>query len=344
MIYINGRFLTQNITGVQRFAYEISVRISAFNKNVIFLVPDASLVKECYQTENVKIHEVKGFSGHLWEQITLPLYLKKIGSPVLVNLCNTAPIFYSNQIVTHHDITYVRFPKSYPLKLRLIYGFIAKKIIKNSKAVITVSEFSKGEICEHYRCDAEKIHVIYNAVNRNFIPNENLKLGSYILAVSSPNYHKNFHGLIEAFSETDLDIELKIIGSASKTFSQLDLGVNDDRVSFLGRVDDEKLIELYQCAKLFVFPSFYEGFGIPPLEAQACGCPVASSDKASMKEVLQSSAVFFDPQSKEDIKRAIRTVIDDNGINEKLRVLGSQNVSRFSWDESASKVYELISD
>lgn len=343
MIYCNGRFLTQNVTGVQRFAIEIGTRLAVLT-DVTFLVPDLSLVKFDHENKKINIVEVKGFSGHLWEQVTLPLFLKKNGDPLLVNLCNTAPIFYRHQVVTHHDITYIKYPQSYPFIFRKTYEFIARKIIKNAKSIITVSEFSKREICEYYRCDESRVSVIYNAVSDFFKPKSNSSEGDYILAVSSPNYHKNFHGLLEAFTSMDLDIKLKIIGSASKTFSHVNLNIDDNRVEFLGRVDDEALIKLYQNAKLFVFPSFYEGFGIPPLEAQACGCPVASSNRASMCEVLGDSAVYFNPHSKNEICESISKIINDHSLGEELKKSGFENIKRFSWESSAKKIFNKINE
>ncbi|MVZ11248.1 glycosyltransferase, partial [Enterobacteriaceae bacterium 8376wG6] len=120
----------------------------------------------------------------------------------------------------------------------------------------------------------------------------------YLLAVSSPNYHKNFHGLIAAFSKmaNSQDVTLKIIGAANKNFADVGFSTKEaaanDNIQFLGRVSDQQLVELYSHARAFVFPSLYEGFGIPPLEAQACGCAVVSSNRASLPEVLLQSALY----------------------------------------------------
>ncbi|MBU9848541.1 glycosyltransferase, partial [Rahnella aceris] len=163
--------------------------------------------------------EVCGLSGHLWEQITLPLYLYKNERPLLINLCNTAPVSYPNQIVTHHDITYLKFPKSFPFSFRLLYRLIAPLILKNSKHIITVSDFSKKEIVTNYRCPLDKISVIPNAYSDIFKPyitkTDLQKKENYLLAVSSTNFHKNFHGLIDAFLSADIDMDLKIIGGSA---------------------------------------------------------------------------------------------------------------------------------
>ena len=165
---------------------------------------------------------------------------------------------------------------------------------------------------------------------------------NYLLAVSSTNYHKNFHGLIDAFLAANIDIKLKIIGSGAGVFSALNLDRNNPRVEFLGRVDDLELIRLYQNAKAFVFPSLYEGFGIPPLEAQACACPVISSDRASMPEVLGESVLYFDPESKSDMVKSLELICENELLRDKLIAAGLNNVERFSWLNSATKINEII--
>lgn len=345
MIYINGRFLTQDLTGVQRFAEEISINLQFIRDDIIFLVPDIKSIKRNVIAENINVQEAKGFKGHLWEQITLPHFLLKRGRPLLVNLCNTAPVMYSNQIVTHHDITYIKYPKSFPLSFRLLYRLLSPLMLRNSRKVITVSNFSKKEISQHYSCPLDKINVIYNAASSNFKEEKitNFELSDdYILAVSSTNYHKNFQGLIDEFLATNLDIKLKIIGGTAGVFNRINLENKDSRVQFIGRVDDAELIKLYQQAKAFVFPSLYEGFGIPPLEAQACGCPVISSNKASMPEVLEESVLYFDPDLKGDIANKLEKICNEQDCRELLIAKGLENVKRFSWIKSANKLNDLI--
>lgn len=346
MIYINGRFLTQNMSGVQRFAEEISLQIEHIRDDVVFLVPDIKAIKKPSLLKRINVEEVPGLKGHLWEQITLPLYLLRRKSPLLINLCNTAPVFYSHQLVTHHDITYLKYPKSFPFSFRLLYRIISPLIIRNSKQVITVSQFSRSEIASRYRCPDEKIKIIYNAVSDIFKPPKELASHPdkqrYLLAVSSTNYHKNFHGLIDAFSDANLDIDLKIIGGSADVFSKLELKRNHPRIHFVGRVNDDELVKLYQHATAFVFPSFYEGFGIPPLEAQACGCPVISSNTASMPEVLGESVLYFNPESKRELINALRLIVTDAELRAQLVEKGFKNTERFSWAKSAGKLNDII--
>lgn len=344
MIYINARFLTQNITGVQRFALEICKSLLKYRHDVILLVPNVDSIINNFSINEFNIKEIKGGSGHFWEQYTLTKYLRSLGNPLLINLCNTAPIFYKNKISVIHDVTFLRYPESYSFKFRIFYKILVPTVINSSKKVLTVSNFSKDDISKEYNLDKNKIGVIYNAVSDIFYPlikKESEK--PYALAVSSPNKHKNFPNLIDAFLKSNVDLDLKIIGSLSNAFSdQTSLVNNDPRIKFLGRVGDQELVELYQNAKFFIFPSLYEGFGIPPLEAQACGCPVISSNAASLPEVLKESAFYFEPNDVNSIRAAIEFVNLDIALMENLVIDGYENIKRFSWDKSAQKLNEII--
>ena len=174
-ISVNARFLTQPITGVQRFAIEISLRLKKeLGEKIMFVSP-----KEIIQNEIAKELQVNtiGYTTcHLWEQIELPLYLKKKGSPLLLNFCNTAPLLYKNKISTIHDIAFEVYPETYSKAFLYVYRFLIPKICKNSKKIITVSDFSKQEIIKYYKTKTDKIQVIYNAVNDGFIYNENIEL------------------------------------------------------------------------------------------------------------------------------------------------------------------------
>lgn len=287
--------------------------------------------------------------GHLWEQVDLPLWLAKQGSPPLVSLCNTAPLGYRNQIATHHDITYVRHPESYTRAFRTTYRSLTPLLLKQIKALITVSEFSRNEIARFYHYPARNICVVPNAVDVRFQPfcAGQCRHGPapYLLAVSSPSAHKNFARMIAAFLKLEgLDeVELRIIGDSNRVFagSLHDAGGNR-RIRMLGRLTDEELVEAYQGATAFIFPSVYEGFGIPPLEAQACGCPVIAARAASLPEVLGDSALFFDPLKISDITACMQQILRDESLRQDLRRRGKANVARYCWNASARRVCRLI--
>ncbi len=345
MLIINARFLTQNVTGVQRFAIEISKQINKlYGDNIQFVSPKNIIHKDLAKELNVKV--IGNKTGHFWEQLDLPKYLKQNGSPLLLNLANTAPLFYKNKIVTVHDIAYERFPQTFDWKFRLFYKLLIPNIIKRSKHTITVSEFSKSEIIEFYGTNKDDISVVYNSVSDIFKNVEDKKNDKYILAVSSLNYQKNFHSLIKAFNLLgNQDIRLYLAGSINKNFASLEL-IKDiemnPNIIFKGRVDDEELISLYSNALAFVYPSLYEGFGIPPLEAQSCGTPVICSNAASLPEVGGTDSVLYiDPYDVNDIKEKIETLINDEAVQKELIEKGFENIKRFSWEESAKKIIKI---
>ena len=347
MIVINARFLTQEVRGVQRFAEQISLELSTLRDDLVFVAPhDIRLHKSA---ERLGVRRIGRHRGHLWEQVDLPLWLAKQGSPPLISLCNTAPLAYRNQIASHHDITYVRHPDSYSRAFRAAYRSLTPFLLNRIKALITVSEFSRSEIARFYGYPARHICVVPNAVDTRFQPfcAEQCPRGSapYLLAVSSPSAHKNFARMIAAFLKLEgLDeVELRIIGDSNRVFSGSlhDAGGNR-RIRILGRLTDEELVEAYQGATAFVFPSVYEGFGIPPLEAQACGCPVIAARAASIPEVLGDSVLYFDPLKVSDITACMQQVLKDETLRQDLRRRGKANVARYCWNASARQVCRLI--
>lgn len=347
MIVINARFLTQETRGVQRFAEQVCLELGATRKDLTFVAPHDIRMHD--SAKRLQVRCIGRHSGHLWEQLDLPLWLARNGSPPLVSLCNTAPLIYRNQVATHHDITYVRHPESYSRAFRGFYKGLTPLLLRRIKALITVSDFSRREIAGYYGYPSEKICVVPNAVASTFrppdpqAPNERDK--PYLLAVSSPNAHKNFARMVAAFLSLEGfdDVELHIVGDSHSVFSGTDCSVSDDRrVRLLGRIDDAQLVREYQGARAFVFPSLYEGFGIPPLEAQACGCPVIAARAASIPEVLGESVLYFDPLDIEDIARCMGHVLRDAQLRDDLRTLGEGNVLRYSWKRSAQIVSQLI--
>lgn len=345
MLFVNARFLTQHITGVQRYAIEISKQLKfKLRDGVVFLSPKNIIHNEI--ARELGARTIGENSGHIWEQLDLPVYIKREGGSLLLNLANTAPVFYKNKICVVHDIAYERFPQTFNWKFRLFYKFLIPKILKNSRKIMTVSKFSRNEISQLYGIQSDRIDIVYNSVNATFknIRTENKE--KYILAVSSLHYQKNFHSLIEALDGLgDENIKLFLVGEINKNFTNLNLLEkikNNTNIIFTGRINDKELARLYSSAVCFVFPSFYEGFGIPPLEAQSCGCPVVCSNAASLPEIYGDSVVYFNPHDVEDMRNKIQTVLSDENLQNELRIKGFENIKRFSWERSAQQIIEIM--
>jgi glycosyltransferase involved in cell wall biosynthesis len=344
MTVVNARFLTQHTTGIQRFATEIARELLVRRDDVILAVPPGEV--DTAGLDPTRIVQVGRTRGHAWEQLDLPLFARR-RRELLLNLASTGPTWYRPQISTHHDITYIRHPESFGRRFRAVYGVVVPRLIARSDGLLTVSEFSRGEIADHFGVDPARFTVVHNGADARFHPGEGATGRPYLLAVSSPNAHKNFTRMLaafERFAETHADVELRVVGSQTNSFSRQRYDGSHARVRFLGRVDDDELTALYRGAIAFVFPSLYEGFGIPPLEAQQCGCPVIAARAASLPEVLASSAVYVDPYDEADLADAMGRVVDDPTLRAHLVAAGLANAERFSWRASAERVSGVIDD
>jgi glycosyltransferase involved in cell wall biosynthesis len=339
MLLINARFLTQNITGVQRFAIEISKHLkNLLGDNVRFVAPKNIIHKDLAEELGVKV--IGNHTGHLWEQIDLPTYLKSMGSPLLINLANTAPLFYRNKVITVYDLAFLHHPEWFSKKFTFVYNFLIPKICSNSKHIFTDSNYVKYDISKSYKINKDKITTIYASYGNEF-NNFNNRKENFILAVGSIDPRKNLTSLIKIFTELQ-NINLIIVGQKNKVFPTLNIDNLTSNIQFTGYVSDEKLVELYNKAKIFVYPSFFEGFGIPPLEAQACGCPVICSNTTSLPEVGENSVIYCDPYKVEDIKEKIELVLSNENLQNELRIKGFENIKRFSWEKSAKKIIKTI--
>lgn len=309
-LYINGRFLTQRITGVQRYAIEIVKCLDDIlndEDDVTILIPPEPLVNTL-DLKNIKQKRIGKLRGHFWIQVSLPLYIKKHDGELLT-FSGIAPIL-SPGYWTVHDITFIRHPESFNWKFRLIYTIALKLGLKRSKKVFTVSEFSKNEIASHFNMPKEKILVAYSSanylLNRPYNKVDILKYGlkpkSYYLSVSSKNLHKNQSFIVELAQEHP-DITFVIAGGEHKAFNtnrQHSNVVENTNLIYTGYVNDDDLASLYKAAKGFIFPSVYEGFGLPPLEAIILGCKsIALSDIPVFREIYRN-AYFFNPHTPKD--------------------------------------------
>ncbi len=346
-IYINGRFLTQRITGVQRFAFELGRELIKLQPNVIFLVPSNS--KLVVNTDELNVKRIGLSRGVVWEQLFLPAYLFLKGSPLLINLGNTAPLIYQNKISSIMDMAVYVNPKWFTQTFVRYYKFLFPRILATSKVVLTISENSKKDIINYLKNKTVEIVNVSCGVNKLMADNMNKEVDSkesYILAVSSLEPRKNFAKLISAFNLLSTNVKLRIVGTSGKVFADHQLHeqiTNNKNIEFTGYLSDEDLSLQYSNALFFVYPSLYEGFGLPPLEAMSLGCPVVVSNTSSIPEVCGEAALYFDPHDVRDISAKLKNMIDDKELRNKLKFLGEEQVTRFSWKRSASILNEVIS-
>lgn len=348
MFVVNGRYLTQKATGVHRYAFEICNKLHEMGVDFHVAVPNE--IHPDYKF-NFKVVKCGSLNTHLWEQISLPRYLKRIGSPLLISFTGCGPLNYSNQIMTIHDVSHERYPEWFSKNYYRFYHYMMPRIGKKAHAVLTVSEFSKKEIVDTLGINVEKIHVVHSNVPFQNKPSKeeilsfkrNPEAERYILAVSSMDPRKNFIRLVEAFDKIkDKSVKLYIIGMSFKAFNTPDLQkLIGENVHLPGYIPDEKLQTMYQNALLSVYPSLYEGFGLPPLESMTYGCPVINSDIPALREVSQDAALYVDPYNVEDITQKIEQLLVDEPLRKELQEKGLLQIKKYSWDKSAKQVYEL---
>ena len=274
------------------------------------------------------------------------------------------PFSLTPYVVTIHDIVHETNPELFPKVLRramsLTYPFCAKRAAK----VLTVSEYSKKEIARLYNIPNDDILVTYNAVSNDFRPIFDRALlemvknrygidTRYILFVGRLEPRKNIPNLVKAFNYLKIThgIPQKLVIAGMKDFKYLDIFETvkelqlEDEIIFTGRIEQEDLPAFYSGADLFVYPSLGEGFGIPPLEAMACGTPVVTSNTTSLPEVVGDAGIMIDPQSIEELSTAMLKVVSDSNLSNELKSAGVEQAKKFSWHKSAEivlKCYEQI--
>jgi len=304
-IFINGRFLTQKLTGVQKFAYQYTNALyKLYGNNITVLVPRFTKIDNDYSCK-FQVMKIGIHSGHLWEQIDLPLYLKKHNNPKLINLTNSGPCFYKNSFSTIHDLSIYKNSSWNSFYYRNFYKLLIPLLLKNSKRIITVSNFSKNEIINRFSISESKIFVLYNFIEKNiFIKNELIIDKEYLLYIGSSNKRKNLKNLLSAFSQVDINnLGLKLVGVNIEDIDEK--YSNFKNIECLGYVNNKDLIYYYRNAMVLISPSLYEGFGIPLIEAMVNDCPLLISDIEVYKEVCGDGAIYFDPYDIKDIRKNI---------------------------------------
>ena len=342
MIVINARFLSQKITGVQRYAIEICKRLpkSIKNKKIILVAPKGELINK-EELKFLKIEQFGNFKGHLWEQIDLVNFLKNNNNPILLNFGGIGPAFYRNKITYIHDLAFKYYPENFSYLFQKAYNIFVPISARNALKVLTVSTYVKKDIETHFNIN--NLEVIYCSQSNHF-KNLSLKREKIILAVSSLDPRKNFNRIINAYEQLDTDYKLYFVGAKSRSFSEININKesSNENIIFTGYLNDDDLVKLYNRASIFIYASLFEGFGMPPLEAQACGCPCIVSNNTSLPEVYLDSVEYCEPKSVESIKNKLEFLMNNKERRDDLVKKGYKNTARFSWDISAKKLTSLI--
>jgi glycosyltransferase involved in cell wall biosynthesis len=330
---VNLRTLGYGITGVQRYLLSLLPLLPAELNGV---KPSRAL---------------QGIKGHVWEQFYLPTQLRQ---RLLWSPGNTGPITVARQVLTVHDAATLDHPEWFERKFALWYNALLPRLVRKVRAIITVSHFSKERIIRLTGVGPERVHVISNGVEPRFRPGDPGKVlqlkekyglnGPYILFVGSLEPRKNLKMLLEAWELGRFSgATLVVVGASGHLFQRLQLESIPEGVRMLGRVEEEVLPLLYSGASGFVYPSVYEGFGLPPLEAMACGCPVAVSDIPAHREVCGDRAIYFDPFAHEDLSSKLEMLLRlDNSARASYVVGGLRHSASYSWERAASETWHIL--
>lgn len=352
------RYLRNLIKALQKLDHE--------NEYIIFTNKDNTGTfdlqgnfKECFSPVSARFRPAK----ILWEQFVLPFQVKNAGIDVLFSPGNVSPLFVScpSVVVIHDLIPFVRSDNFSKIELCAL-RFLLRLTAKMATRIITVSRSSEREIMSQFQISSDRISVIYLACGQNFFYSqpsveeiEKLKKqygikGDFILCTTSTRPYKNIDRLLLAFKllkkRHALKHRLVLVGASGRHYRFLlkmvaDLGLDED-VVFTGFVPDKVLPTLYSAASVFIYPSLYEGFGLPILEAMACGTPVVASNITSMPEVVGDAGLMFDPYDVEEICKKIYRILSNEDRRNELVMKGKQRARKFSWEKTAKEVVNVL--
>ncbi len=364
-IGIDARMHGASFTGIGRYTAELIEHLAkqdGEHEYVLFMRKEPF---ESFKCPNDRFKKVLADFPHysLGEQFGFNKILNKENLDLMHFTHFNAPIFYSRPfVVTIHDLTLSFFPgkKMNGILQRMAYHKVIRSVTNKAKKIIAVSNHTKKDLVETLKVPEDKIAVIYNGVSAKFGGTEPTPRQELFktLGLSRPFFlytgvwrdHKNLVGLIRAFSafneEAGKQYELVITGSHNPTYHEVpdtvkELGV-EGSVHLVGLVSEENIYALYLNALAYVFPSFYEGFGLPPLEAMQCGTPTLVSNVSAVPEICgEGNSLYFDPYSIDDMKAKMQELIKDPTLRQRLIDRGMERVKFFSWEKMVGQVLEV---
>jgi glycosyltransferase involved in cell wall biosynthesis len=351
-VVINGRFLVQRQTGVQRYAAEtlraldeLLVQRPDISQQFAFelAVPAGASPPRLVQIPAVTLPRLQ---GHLWEQVSLAWHAR---DAFLVNFSYSGPLFKRRQMITVHDAAPAVHPATFSRRYRALHHLMLGSLKRRAEVVMTVSEFSRRELGYHFGMKREVVvgncgweHARAGNDSVANVARLGLKPGRYVLAVGSLKPNKNFALLGRALRLLgDFPFPVAVAGARDASVFQAGAAIAAD-VRLLGYVPDDVLADLYRHATCFVLPSLYEGFGLPALEAMANGCPVLAARAGSIPEVCGEAACYFDPYNPASLARALREVTSNADLRETLRAEGGRRLPNYTWRANAEIVVAQV--
>lgn len=363
-LLINGRFLTRPATGVDRTATELIRALQRRRKSGISANLELSVAIPADAPQNDEIRarlELDDSSaiirsqhrGYYWEQVDLALIRR---DELLLSLCNVGPVLRRRQLVLMHDAQVYDVPESYSRSFRMVYRFLQPQLARRADVIATVSNYSCDRLQRNAVGRGRHFELLPNGIDHfdqipvdpSVLERLNLRRGRYLLAIGSKAPHKNIPMLIEACSTLcDCRLPLVLVGAGdSGIFATSSLSYRDGRpgVIWTGRLDDGELKALYENARLFLLPSLTEGFGLPSLEAMACGCAVLASNAGALPETCGEAAAYCDPRDVQAWIASIKQLMATPRKLNAMRAAGRAQALRFRWDVSAARLLRIIDE
>lgn len=357
---------SHSFTGIGRYVYELVEHLIKHDKKNEYVLFMNNPEYEAYEPKSKRITKVLVNAKHysFAEQTKFWWALKRAKLDLMHFTHFNAPILYRKpSVVTIHDLTLSFYPgkKMNSSFRRFAYNRVLKSAARNAKSIIAVSKNTKQDLIDIVKVSPSKIEVVYEGVGDEFGPREDKEAVMdlikkyniskvFMLYTGVWRSHKNLVNLLRAFKllkeDAGFEAQLVMTGKEDPFYPEVkrtvqELGLEHD-VIFTGLVDEEELVALYQAAHLYAFPSLYEGFGLPPLEAMRCGTPVVASKTSCIPEVCgEDNAVFFDPYDPEDMANVMRKVWLDESLRKDLREKGLRHGRKFSWEKMAEKTLEI---
>lgn len=354
-VFINGRFLTQELSGMQRYAQELVAHLDqllptadpAAQLQVELVVPRKP-AKRALPLQRIRMVEVGNTTSHVWEQTDFAWHAR---NGIAVNLMAGGPLLHPRSVVALHDAAIFVHPENFSANYRRFHTFLRPRLAKAAARLITISEFSRHELARHCGVPPEAFtiigdsaeHILHASADTGILQRHGIHPGRYVLTVGNQAPNKNIALAANAFMDAaPAEWQMVLAGGGSEKVFGAATQVASDRVKRVGRVTDGELRALYENAGLFVFPSRYEGFGVPPLEAMLLGCPVLASDAASIPEILGDAAHYFATDSAPDIRRQLKSVLENYAYRISLAAKGPEQAKKFNWKRHAEKLFSVI--
>jgi glycosyltransferase involved in cell wall biosynthesis len=348
VILVNLAFLASKPTGHTIYAKNLLPGLSSLDP--VLLTGQNFPSYRCYEISD-QLTPDQGTKGHFnrlkWTQFELPKIYQKLQSNLIFSPIPEAPIFRKcRYIVTLHDFIPLRFPR-FTSSLTQYYRFYIPHVLNQAQHILSDSESTANDAIEFYKIPSNKITVVPLAYDQQHFKFLDLPTKSYFLYVGRHDAYKNIGRSLTAFSQLPKDYEFWIAGSPDPRFTptlklQAEALEIADRVKFLSYVSYAELPELINQAIALVFPSLWEGFGLPVLEAMACGTPVISSNLSSIPEVAGDAAILVDPYCESEIFSAMNAIVQDSNLRTQLRKKGLDRVQSFSWQTTATQTAEIL--